>query len=127
MLGVAIFSGFIGTFIDIVLALSEGSVYDDAEKLERFMNVMKFFNASHHLPHKLEKQIYEFFKYKWEHDKNMAICDESDKSLLDQLPEYVQDNLYVGFLFKDFLTKYKEFFNVSKTMKKGLMISGLNT
>ena len=40
MLGVAIFSGFIGTFIDVVNELGENSIYDEREHLERFLNVI---------------------------------------------------------------------------------------
>jgi len=75
----------------------------------------------------LEKQIYEFFKYKWEHDTNLAISDEYDKALLTQLPDYVQDNIYVGLLFRDFLIEYKGFFNVSKTMASGVLFGSINT
>ena len=41
--------------------------------------------------------------YKWKADKNSAFIDDNEKSLLEQLPSYVQDKIYGGFLFNDFL------------------------
>ena len=48
---------------------------------------------------------------KWAYDKNNFIITENDQSLLDQLPENCQTQIYKDFLFRDFLDKFRRFFN----------------
>jgi hypothetical protein len=42
----------------------------------------------------------------------MAIDDESEIALLEQLPAEVQDKLISGFLFNQFLSKFSDFFRL---------------
>jgi len=51
-------------------------------------------------------EIEAFFDYKWNNDKNQAIDDDEEIALLEQMPIVVQDHLYSGFLFNDFLQKF---------------------
>ena len=46
--------------------------------------------------------MFEFFDYKWSNDLLMAIDDDFEIALLNQLPEYVQNKLISHYLFKDF-------------------------
>ena len=71
--GVATFAGFISTFMNIVLELSDAAIYDEYDSLERFMQTIKVFNNQNYLPDDLQKQIYSYFKFRWDHDSNFAI------------------------------------------------------
>ena len=107
-----------GTFIEIIMAMM--AMYgenNDEEQLCKFLDVIKTFNSGKPLNEKLKKQIESFFDYKWSHDKNSAIDDEDEQEILDELPSYVQDKLYVGFLFCNFIKKFKRFLTIEKNSK----------
>lgn len=44
----------------------------------------------------------------------MAIDDEGEIALLDQLPTEVKDKLLVGYLYNNFLHTFTDFFRLSK-------------
>jgi len=62
----------------------------------------------------LKIKIVQFFEYKWLADKNQSIDDEEEKAILDELPIEVQDRLYTGFLFNEFMVKFKGYFLIQK-------------
>ena len=46
-------------------------------------------NGNRPINHEFEHKIYEFFDYKWTHDRLLAIDKEEEKSILVQMPEFV--------------------------------------
>ena len=48
---------------------------------------------------------------KWNYDKNNFILTKEDQNLLEQLTWACQTQIYKDFLFKDFLHKFRLFFN----------------
>ena len=62
----------------------------------------------------LRGRITEYFEYKWRMDRNLAIDDDIEKAMLEQLPDNVQDKLYFGFLFAEFVSAFKPFFLIAK-------------
>ena len=73
---------------------------------------MQKMNGGKPLNEKLSKKIHDFFDYKWTHDRLMAIDGEDEQSLLEQLPEFVQNKLISHYLFGDFLMSYMDFFRI---------------
>ena len=62
--------------------------FDDSERLSLFMGTIRKMNDG--VPHKFEREIDEYFQFRWKFDKNQAISSEEDFDLLDQLPGRVQ-------------------------------------
>ena len=56
--------------------------------------------------------MFEFFDYKWRNDLLMAIDDDFEIALLNQLPEHVQNKLVSHYLFKNFQMKFLDFFRL---------------
>ena len=50
------------------------------------------------------------FEYRWRTDKLAAFSEASDISLKEQLPWDVQQDIFVGFVFRDFLKTFKGIF-----------------
>ena len=50
--------------------------FEDSGELERFFEIMKWFNGGRRLPIKFERQILQFFIYKWNSDRNYSIQKE---------------------------------------------------
>lgn len=86
LIGVLVFSivrdRLIG-IIDFTIHIDED--FDDGIELTRFLGVIKRFNNNMDMDSKLQKQIVDFFIYKWENDKNLALDLENDK-ILSELP-----------------------------------------
>ena len=68
------------------------------------------FNKGKPLNDHLKIQIEQYFSYKWANDHNQGLDDDWELQILDELPVEVQDKLYFGFLFTDFLEKFSTFF-----------------
>ena len=50
------------------------------------------------------------FEYRWRTDKLAAFSEASDISLKEQLPWDVQQDIFVGFVFRDFPKTFKTIF-----------------
>lgn len=115
LFGVAIFSYIMGKFIGILDEFKRlNEEIDEGDELTKFFQVFARFNGGKQINHSVIKKIEEFFEYKWAFDKNQAIDEKEELDLLYQLPSQVQDTLYSGFLFNDFLSKFQIFFRISK-------------
>lgn len=78
--------------------------------MNRFFGTMENFNGKKPMDYKLKKDIEAHFDYRFNNDKLIAFREEKDLSIFEQLPEEVQQTMYVEFLFKDFLNEFKRLF-----------------
>jgi len=56
------------------------------------------------------KELEDYFNYRWSSNKNNAVSTQQDIDLLEQLPFIVQFKIFSEFLFKHFLFTYRDFF-----------------
>ena len=104
LFGVAIFSFVMGNFIDILNSFKTiNDDFDEGDNLSRFFGLIKQFNKGQDLDIKMKERIESFFDYRWNNNPNSAIHDQTDKDLLDQLPNDIQRKIYTDFLFMGFL------------------------
>ena len=73
---------------------------------------MKALNNDNPLDRELQSRIEDYFEYKWNFDRNLACSTEEDRSIMEQLPEFVQDRIYTKFLYRSFLLKFQLFFRI---------------
>jgi len=59
---------------------------------------MTKFNDGKPMKEKFKHEITEYFDYKWKNDRNMAIDDDDEKAILEQLPNNVEEKLFFSFL-----------------------------
>jgi hypothetical protein len=78
-------------------------VNEDGDNLNKFFNVLRKYNLGEDVNYEFQKAIEAHFSYIWDQDKNFAVRDEKDISLLEQLPHDIISRLYRDFLFSDFL------------------------
>ena len=62
-------------------------------------------------------QIEDFFDYYWSNNRLSAFQSSEDVRFMDELPLKVQSEIFVDYLFVDFLYDYRSFFNPSKKSK----------
>ena len=90
LLGVAIFSYFMGILFEIIDSFRKlNDPIDEGDELTRFFGLIRKFNNNAPIDHTLKTKIEAHFDYKWINDKNQAIDDEDELKMLDELPEFV--------------------------------------
>ena len=71
LFGVAIFSLFMGTFIEMIEKYKEVERdLEDGDGLAKFFGVFKSFNGNVDIKLELKRQIEEYFDYRWSMDKD---------------------------------------------------------
>ena len=90
------------------------TVNEDSEKLARWLLVLKHFNNNKPLSLEMTNSFEKYFEYYWKNDKNYAMLQDEDVSILSELPTDIQAKVFRDFLFQDFL----EMFNVHFEFKK---------
>lgn len=109
--GVAVFSYIVGNFVDVLESFNLiQQDFDEGDHLFKFFGLLKNFNSGNKLKKKSLKDIEDYFEYKWQNDKNQAICTNGDIAIMNQMPIDVQCKIYSCFLYKRFLYKYRKFF-----------------
>ena len=108
LFGVAIFSLFMGVFIEMIDKFKEvNAELDNGDGLAKFFGVMRRFNGNVDIKLDLKREIEFYFDYRWSQDRNQSFSTEGDEAIFEQLPEFVQNNLMTKFLFKDFLKVFE--------------------
>ena len=62
----------------------------------------------------MQRDIEQYFQYKWQNDRNQAIDDDHEKAIVEQLPIEVTNKLYQEFLYKDLLLQFQPTFRLAK-------------
>lgn len=104
LFGVAIFSYIMGIFIEILeefKRLNEG--LDEGDSLSRFFLILQKFNSAKPINHHFQVSLQAHFDYRWDNDKTIALHTSEAQSILLQLPDVLENKIYVSFLFTDFL------------------------
>ena len=104
LFGVAIFSYIMGLFIEIIKTVKKNNADPgDGDSLFKFFGILRKYNMEERMNVNMKKKIESYFDYRWENDKNDVINNEIYLGFMQQLPQYVQDNLLNEFLYKEFL------------------------
>ena len=96
-------------YIEIILNYEELQQVGNHKDLSVWLNLLSRFNNGTPLDKQLIKQIEDFFDYYWVMDRNSCIKNEGARFIVE-LPEEVQNQIYIEYLFADFLYKYKHYF-----------------
>ena len=124
LFGVAIFSYIMGIFITILEEFQQlNAELDEGDNLTKFFGLIQYFNDNIPVNLTLKEEIEQHFDYRWRMDRNQAIDDQSEKAMLDQLPDHVQNKLYQSFLFRKFLDVFRDTFKIPK-LSEETIISG---
>jgi hypothetical protein len=76
---------------------------------------MKMLNGNIEIESNLKKKIELHFDNKWKTDRNQSTDEPEENDILDQLPESVQDKIFLEFLFFQFWDSYRlSFFKIPK-------------
>ena len=74
LIGVAVFSYIMGTFISILDQHTNlNADFDDGDTLSKFFGLLRYYNNNTPIKTHLKEEIEEFFDCKWTKDKNQAL------------------------------------------------------
>jgi len=82
----------------------------NSKDLTKWVSLLARFNGGVPLGKELIEDIEHFFDYYWEFNRLGALETDLDLNFRDQLPLYVQNEIYMNYLFVDFCYKYKTYF-----------------
>ena len=109
MFGVIVFSLIMGDYMDILMQYKTIGEVTDNRGLSKWISLLSRFNNGQPLSKDLITKIEDFFDYYW--DNNRLSCLDGDGSrFMDELPERVKGEIFIDYLFSDFLYKYRFYF-----------------
>jgi len=78
IIGVAFFSNFVGTFINVADSLSDNSQQQNQTDLNNWITILKYFTHGKQLPKEFIRKLEENFEYYWEEDRLGDITPENE-------------------------------------------------
>ena len=78
--------------------------------LSKWIALLSRFNNGKPISKEIINKIEDFFDYYWTHNRLAALSSEKDKRFMSELPYSVKGQIFLNYLFKDFLKTYEEYF-----------------
>ena len=78
--------------------------------LSNWIALLSRFNNGHPLNKEIVSNIEGYFDLKWNWNKTNALKTDKDLSFMSRLPEEVQQEIMIDYLFSNFLLKYERYF-----------------
>lgn len=79
LFGVSLYSYIKDTFSEMILYIENfDNDYDETTELMSFLELFRKFNFGFRLKNQFERQLIEFFEYKWKNDRNYCILTGDD-------------------------------------------------
>lgn len=83
LLGVSMFSYIMSKFIQMMDQINEtNKEMDETVDLSNFFITLKYFNQNKDLPQEFTTKLQNYFLYRWNNDRNMAIKEDEDLDIL---------------------------------------------
>ena len=87
-------------------------VTGEGKDLSKWIALLTKFNDQQPLAKNLIVKIEDYFEYYWNNNPLIAFKKESDQRFLDELPVTTVQSIFIDYLFKDFLYKFKDLFQI---------------
>lgn len=85
--------------------------------MEKFFIMLRDqFNYGKPLERQFQQDVIRYFDYMWGNNRNNFLMSDAEKIIFGQLSRDCQLDLYRDFLFKDYLFKFRRFFNFRFTL-----------
>ena len=104
LFGVAVFSYIMDRFIQILIQFKNyNAELDQGDELNKFFGVITKKNGNEYMSSEMKNEIELYFHYRWNNDHNQAMKGENEINPFEVLPIDTLEQLYINFLFQDFL------------------------
>jgi hypothetical protein len=95
--------------------------------LSKWIALLTRFNNGNPLKKDLITKIEDFFEYYWEHNRMQALKSEEDIRFVSELPNNVQSEIIIDYLWNDFLYRYRFYFQSVKPLKENKLTEAFKT
>lgn len=79
-------------------------------ELSKWIALLSRFNNGHPLKKDIISKIEDFFEYSWTCNRLNAVKSKQDQRFMEELPESTKCDIFIDYLFADFLCKYDAYF-----------------
>jgi len=108
-------------FIEIMMNYKSLWSVGKHKDLSKWIALLSRFNNGNPLSKEMISKVEDFFEYYWDNNRLSAINSIEGERFMSELPMGVQIEIYVDYLFCDFLFKYRFYFRPKKANKKILI------
>lgn len=122
MLGVAVFSIIMNNLMDILRDLKSIDQVGDHKDLSKWIAMLSKFNGGNPLSKEIITNIEDFFDFYWSNNKMIAFQSDIDKRFMHELPDIVTHQIYIDYVYKDFVYMFKNLFKYIDMDKKSYHI-----
>mmetsp|Transcript_5468 Transcript_5468/g.8509 ORF Transcript_5468/g.8509 Transcript_5468/m.8509 type:complete len:306 (+) Transcript_5468:1462-2379(+) len=113
LFGVMITSFVMDNFSKMIQELNNfNKSYDESNRFNLFIGTMKKLNEDTPLKPRIISRMERYFNFRWQFDRNLGISSEADVDLYEQLPGKIRTEIYVNYLFKDFMRIFSNLMNL---------------
>ena len=113
--GQAGFTNLISQLLNVLDQITMLQVDDRSGDLDKFFNMIKRFNGGRSIDPEYSSQLIEFFRFQSDNAKNNFLNTVEDQRIFDQLPLEQQNEIFTHFVFREFLHKFRTFFDFHKS------------
>lgn len=112
MIAVGVFSIIMSNFLEILDKRNDQEKTGEGKDLSKWIALLTKFNDQQPLAKNLILKIEDYFEFYWNNNPLIAFKKESDQRFLNELPVGTVQSIFIDYLFKDFLYKFKDLFQI---------------
>lgn len=110
MFGVVVFSIIMNNLIEILQSFRAMEDQGQHKDLSKWIAMLAKYNNGNPMSKELITAIEQFFSYYWANNKMNAFASNIDKKFMDQLPETTVQQIYIDYVFQDYVYKFRHQF-----------------
>ena len=112
LIAVGVFSIIMANFLEILEKRNSQESSGEGKDLSKWIALLTKFNDQQPLAKNLIVKIEDYFEFYWNNNPLIAFKNECDQRFLDELPTGTVQSIFIDFLFKDFLYKFRDIFQI---------------
>jgi len=89
--------------------------HEESERFHLFLGTLRKFNDYVRISDTFETKLEAYFQYRWQFNRNLAVSTPEDEQIFEELPGRLQTQLYVEYLFKNFMDIYSKILDINQT------------
>ena len=108
--GVVVFSIIMSKLIDILSSFKAIEQQGQHRDLSKWIAMLSKYNGGQPMSKDIITQIEDFFGFYWSNNKMKAFQTSTDTRFMHELPESVTQQIYINYVFQDFIYKFGTLF-----------------
>lgn len=107
LFGVVVFGIIMNRLIEILLYFKSIDGETEDTDLAKWIAMLSKYNGGQPMDKDVITKIEDFFQYYWSNNKMQCFKSETDKRFIGELPGEVSEEIYIDYVFQDFVYKFQ--------------------